>query len=64
MKSPAQPAGLDERMSRSVKALRGDAILARDGDLGFVVDAYFDDERWRVRYLVVDNRNVHYSNFG
>lgn len=38
-------------------ALRGDVILARDGDMGFVVDVYFDDERWSVRYLVVDTRH-------
>ena len=38
----------------SVKDLQGDAILARDGPIGFIVDVYFDDERWTVRYLVVD----------
>ena len=45
-------------MLRSVRALRGDVILACDGDMGFVVDVYFDDERWSVRYLVVDTGNV------
>lgn len=39
-------------------ALRGDVILARDGDMGFVADVYFDDERWSVRYLVVDTGHV------
>ena len=39
-------------------ALRGDVVLARDGDMGFVVDVYFDDERWSVRYLVVDTGHV------
>jgi hypothetical protein len=33
-------------------------ILARDGDMGLVVDVYFDDERWSVRYLVVDTGHV------
>lgn len=45
-------------MLRSVKALRGDVILARDGDIGFVVDVYFDDECWSVRHLVVDTGHV------
>lgn len=39
---------------RVMKDLRGDAIAATDGELGSVKDAYFDDERWAVRYLVVD----------
>ena len=34
--------------------LKGDRIVARDGALGSVKDVYFDDERWAVRYLVVD----------
>lgn len=34
--------------------IRGDAIVARDGKVGSVADVYFDDERWAVRYLVVD----------
>jgi len=39
---------------RSAKDLQGDAIIAQDGAIGFIVDVYFDDERWAVRYLVVD----------
>lgn len=34
--------------------LRGYAIRARDGDIGTVKDFYFDDERWTIRYLVVE----------
>lgn len=41
-------------MKQTVKALRGDRIVASDGALGSVEDVYFDDERWAVRYLVVD----------
>jgi sporulation protein YlmC with PRC-barrel domain len=37
-----------------MKELRGDAIAATDGTIGSVLDVYFDDERWAVRYLVVD----------
>lgn len=44
-------------LQQAVKDLRGDAILARDGAIGAVDDVYFDDERWTVRYLVVDTAN-------
>jgi hypothetical protein len=40
-----------------MKDLRGDDILARDGAIGSVHDAYFDDEHWALRYLVVDTGN-------
>jgi len=41
-------------MLHSVKELRGDTIVALDGEVGAVSDVYFDDERWGVRYFVVD----------
>jgi uncharacterized protein YrrD len=41
-------------LQRVMQDLKGDAIRARDGDVGSVKDVYFDDERWAVRYLVVD----------
>jgi uncharacterized protein YrrD len=41
-------------MLTSMKDMRGFSIGAKDGDLGKIDDAYFDDERWTVRYLVVD----------
>ncbi|HKQ73026.1 MAG TPA: PRC-barrel domain-containing protein [Blastocatellia bacterium] len=34
--------------------LKGAAIIARDGAIGEIDDFYFDDEKWTVRYLVVD----------
>jgi hypothetical protein len=37
----------------SLTRLTGHSILATDGDVGQVVTAYFDDEQWTVRYLVV-----------
>jgi hypothetical protein len=40
-----------------MKDLRGDDILTRDGAIGSVRDAYFDDEHWALRYLVVDTGN-------
>jgi sporulation protein YlmC with PRC-barrel domain len=34
--------------------LRGDTIVCRDGEIGSLSDAYFDDEQWTLRYLVID----------
>ena len=42
---------------RSVAAVAGYGIRARDGDLGHLEDVLFDDVSWAVRYLVVDTRN-------
>jgi hypothetical protein len=39
---------------RSAKTLRGQAIVACDGAIGSLVDLYFDDRNWKVRYLVLD----------
>jgi hypothetical protein len=41
-------------MLRSVKRLRGQPIVAVDGAIGFIVDVYFDDRNWKVRYFVLD----------
>jgi sporulation protein YlmC with PRC-barrel domain len=41
-------------MLHRVKELTGDTIAATDGEIGRVDEVYFDDEGWRVRYLVVD----------
>ena len=41
-------------MVRSVKDLKRCEIVATDGSVGAVEDFYFDDERWAVRYIVVD----------
>ena len=37
-----------------LKDLRHYTIGSPDGDIGQVADAYFDDQSWTVRYLVVD----------
>jgi uncharacterized protein YrrD len=34
--------------------IKGATIIARDGAIGAVDDFYFDDEKWTVRYLVVN----------
>ena len=41
-------------MLRSMNDLENYTIRATDGTIGQVKDFYFDDERWVIRYLVVD----------
>jgi uncharacterized protein YrrD len=41
-------------MLSRVERLIGSTLHATDGDIGSVEELYFDDERWGVRYLVVD----------
>ncbi len=41
-------------MFMSVKNLRRVPILAKDGNIGFHEQVFFDDEKWVIRYLVVD----------
>ena len=41
-------------MIRSLKQLYGDQLGASDGKLGEVLDFYFDDRSWAVRYVVAD----------
>lgn len=45
-------------MLRSLKDLEGYKVTATDGDVGKVVNFLFDDERWTIRYLVVDTDGV------
>jgi hypothetical protein len=44
-------------MLHRVDELIGFSIHAVDGDIGRVRDLYFDDQRWTIRYLVVDTRH-------
>lgn len=44
-------------MLRSLDDLKRYGIHATDGDIGQVKDFYFDDERWAVRYLIVQTGN-------
>jgi len=39
---------------RNARVLIGHELRARDGIIGEVVDLYFDDEQWRLRYFVVE----------
>jgi sporulation protein YlmC with PRC-barrel domain len=41
-------------MLHTIKDLYGSHLLASDGEIGKIKDFYFDDQRWVVRYLIVD----------
>src|SRR5215470_11511365 len=41
-------------MLHNIGDLKGYSISATDGEIGQVEDFYFDDEKWVIRYLVVD----------
>jgi uncharacterized protein YrrD len=41
-------------MFNLITAIKGSQVLASDGEIGKVKEIYFDDDRWVVRYLVVD----------
>lgn len=41
-------------MLQSIKQLIGDKLSASDGEIGHVMDFYFDDQNWVVRYVIAD----------
>jgi sporulation protein YlmC with PRC-barrel domain len=41
-------------MLRSIRQLYGEKLGTSDGEIGRVIDFYFDDQKWGVRYVVVD----------
>ncbi len=41
-------------MLRRINELKGFDIVATDGEIRGVEEFYFDDERWAVRYIVVN----------
>ena len=41
-------------MFQSIKQLYRERLRAIDGEIGHVTDLYFDDQKWAVRYVVVD----------
>jgi hypothetical protein len=45
-------------MLRSLKGLEQYAVSASDGEIGSVLNFLLDDQRWAVRYLVVDTGTV------
>lgn len=44
-------------MLRSLDKLDGFKIAAKDGEIGKIVNFYFDDREWKIRYLVVNTGN-------
>jgi uncharacterized protein YrrD len=51
---PVEPFHLGNIMLRNAKLYEGFELRASDGTIGKVKDVYFDDERWHLRYFVVD----------
>jgi uncharacterized protein YrrD len=43
---------------RSMKAVKGYHIHARDGNIGHIDDFIIDDENWAIRYIVVNTNNL------
>ena len=41
-------------MLRKLTDLNGYSLVATDGELGSIKDVFFDDEKWTIRYLVVE----------
>lgn len=41
-------------MLRSIKAMHGFQLKAKDGEIGKVDEFYFDDHSWTIRYMVAD----------
>jgi uncharacterized protein YrrD len=41
-------------MLQSTRKLKGFTIAASDGDIGKIIDVYFDEQKWAIRYFVVD----------
>ena len=44
-------------MLNRISQLNGSRVSATESEIGHVTDAYFDDQAWAVRYLVVVTRN-------
>src|SRR4029077_8428130 len=41
-------------MLRIIKQFYGEKLSTSEGDIGHIKDFYFDDQKWAVRYVVVD----------
>ena len=41
-------------MFRSLGDLMGASMIAMDGEIGRICNFLFDDQSWKIRYLVVD----------
>jgi sporulation protein YlmC with PRC-barrel domain len=52
--SRTSPRSHKHAVLRSIKQLYGNKLTASGEEIGHVKDFYFDDQRWAVRYVVVD----------
>ena len=41
-------------MLHLARKIRGAPVLATDGEIGAVEDFFFEEDRWTVRYVLVD----------
>jgi uncharacterized protein YrrD len=48
---------LGRNMLHDLESLIGSSVIATDGEIGTVRNFLFDDESWKIRYLVVDVGN-------
>ena len=44
-------------MLNKIQTLRGYTLDSLDGEIGKVKEFYFDDQRWTIRYLIVETGN-------
>lgn len=56
--SPLQSSKEEENHLRSTKEISGYHIHAVDGEIGHVKDFIFDEETWKLRYFIIDTRNL------
>jgi len=50
----ATPLNKGRAMLHNIKKLEKYKVSATDGEIGQVIDFYFDDDRWTVRYLIAE----------
>lgn len=55
--SAYQPPAPDPHL-RSLREVTGYGVHASDGDIGHMEDFLADDERWALRYMVIDTRSL------
>jgi uncharacterized protein YrrD len=59
--APIPHIDIHETHLRSAKEVIGYNLKAKDGEIGHVQDFLFDDESWRIQYIVADTSNWWFS---
>jgi hypothetical protein len=44
-------------MIQNLRKLTGFTVESQDGEIGSLEDFYLDNDRWAIRYLVIDSRD-------